>query len=116
MSEKITATYNEYSMDALVVEYSDTADLNIIDHVHEEPLRRALNARHKERKAAKKAECRFALARSTKPGEWWVMDCDDNDAVVAIFPKSNSAEADARATSKLLNKRNRKPMGGERDG
>lgn len=84
----------------------------------EDGIRLHLVDDHKERKAAKKAERRFYVTHAVIRKCWQVRDHDREETESPVVSEhfGKGAEADARAFAKLLNKRNRKPMGGERDG
>jgi len=102
--------------DYINVSYTNipNAVLTRVDACKEEPLRRLLNARHKERQAAKKAERRFYVGHFEDDRYWFVRDNDGH--LHGTFEYPGCAESDAKAFAKMLNKRNRKPKGGERDG
>lgn len=73
----------------------------------EDGIRMHLVDAHKARKAAKKEERRFTW-RMDGAGAWRVEDRDRDGECIAKF---YSGEIEARAFAKMLNKRNRKPMG-----
>ncbi len=72
---------------------------------YENDIRKALNTRNKERKAAKKEECRFYAVPAS--GSWFVFDSDNpGDEHHGRFDRAD-AEENAKAFAKLLNKRAR---------
>lgn len=84
-----------------------------LDHRTVDATRRALNERHKARKAAKKAERRFYVDQTNDPDVWVVRDRDHGDAEATIIASFWCGSGDAKAFARMLNKANRKPMGGE---